>query len=125
MIDNLAMERKVDMQAVKLQKIFFEFLRDFEIPPSSEEESVLPAKKPTPKYYHELVKEMKLNDKKTLYIDFAHIGAYDPTFALREAILSSYYRYLLFSSSPQIRALHAQGHLQPRYGTLPRLCQGQ
>lgn len=83
-------ERKVDVQAIKVQKLFLNFLFKFEI--EADTESAGQAGEPI-KLYHKLVKELQINDKKTLYVDFEHLRTLDPTFELRECILSNYYRY--------------------------------
>jgi len=101
--DNTVMERRVDVQAIKVQKLFFEFLRDFAIDPSAEKYELYCTTVNAPKngkplkYFEKQVDDMKVNDKKTLYIDFAHLVAFDKSFELREAILSDFYRYTLIS----------------------------
>lgn len=84
-------ERKVDVQAIKVQKLFLNFLLKFEM--ALDPESSDPSLSKPIKLYHKLAKELQINDKKTLYVDFEYLRALDPTFELRECILSSYYRY--------------------------------
>ena len=94
--ENAVTERKVDMQAIKLQKLFHEFLREFELSVTAENYAQYagPEAKGQPiKFYVKLVEELKINDKRTLYVNFEHLASLDPTFELRESILSSYYRY--------------------------------
>jgi len=113
--DNSVIERKVDMQAVKVQKLFNDFLRDFELQPSAENYAQYAgpdAQNKPIKLYAKLVDEMKVNDKKTLYTNFEHLAALDPTFELRECILSSYYRYEPYLRKAVYNFVH---EIQPDY----------
>ena len=91
MFQDIGVERKVDLQATKVQKLFQNFLLKFELAPDPDnygqngEESI--------KLYHQLVDELQINDKRTLYVDFEHLRELDPTFELRECVLGNYYRY--------------------------------
>jgi len=90
-MQEVSTERKVDVQAIKVQKLFLNFLLKFEM--AIDPESSDPSLSQPIKLYHKLAKELQINDKKTLYVDFEHLRALDPTFELRECILSNYYRY--------------------------------
>ena len=95
---NPSAELIVDAQGEKLDKKFLEFLQNFHLAPgtpgynefATEEEK---KKKKPIKYYEHLAKELKDNDKQTLYVDFEHLAKFDESFELREAILGEYYRY--------------------------------
>eukprot|EP00826_Nyctotherus_ovalis_P007448 TRINITY_DN11868_c0_g1_i9.p2 TRINITY_DN11868_c0_g1~~TRINITY_DN11868_c0_g1_i9.p2 ORF type:complete len:130 (-),score=26.03 TRINITY_DN11868_c0_g1_i9:511-900(-) len=91
MIQENPTERKVDIQAIKVQKLFLNFLIKFEVAHNSE--SAEQSREEPIKYYQKLAAELKFNDKRTLYVDFEHLRAFDPTFELRECILTNYYRY--------------------------------
>ncbi len=89
-------EIKIDVPAEKVQRLFFEFLQSFELDPEGaaadgEKEGTSKAEKV--RYYIQLVQELKVNDKKTMYINFAHLSQCDPTFELRESLLTNFYRY--------------------------------
>lgn len=95
--ENPVAEKRIDEQAEKVQKLFQDFLSKFEITHLAENYEIYAgeeaaANKNAVKYYERQVEELKNNDKKTLYVDFSHLSTFDPTFELREAILSDYYR---------------------------------
>ncbi len=98
-LENPVADVKVDVQAEKVQKLFLDFLQNFKLTPTSDNYASYAgieaaAKKLIIKYYHKQVEDLKSNDKKTLYVDFGHLAACDPTFELRESVLTDFYRYV-------------------------------
>ena len=81
-----------DEAAPLVEKRFLDFLQDFQIDPPVEESQLTDAQSQQQniKEYVEAVYGMKDNEMTTMFVDFAHLRAYDDTLA--STIAAEFYR---------------------------------